>query len=138
MITKFKKFEGSMFHTQKQIDDILDKINTSGLASLTQSELAILTNFSKDDEEIHEILVKANNLTKNFKKLNKELEILNRTSPEEAKERFKKEWIQLNTQMRNYENSLRYLYGIEDPQDVYLYQQKHGLTAAYNENDYEV
>ena len=129
MITKFKQFEGSYFHTQEQIDNILQKINDEGYESLDQSEKAILMNFSKDDEDIYEILVKANNLTKKFRELNKELEILNRTNPEEAKDRFKKEWMQLNTQMRNYEMTLRYLYKIEDPQDIWNYQQKQGLTA---------
>lgn len=139
-IKSFEQFcnEGSMFHTQEQIDEILQKINDEGYESLDQSEKAILMNFSKDDEDIHEILVKANNLTKKFKELNKELEILNRTNPEEAKEKFKKEWMQLNTQMRNYEMTLRHLYNIEDPNDIYLYQQKHGLTAAYDRDDYEV
>ncbi len=34
MITKFKQFEASHFHTMKDIDVILDKISATGLESL--------------------------------------------------------------------------------------------------------
>ena len=68
MITKFKKFEASHFHTIKDIDEILDKIIDTGVESLDPSEYSILMNFSKDDEYIHQVLVAANDTAKKLKK----------------------------------------------------------------------
>ena len=48
MITKFKQFEASHFHTINDIDEILDKINKHGLKSLNYSEIDFLNNYSKN------------------------------------------------------------------------------------------
>ena len=127
-----KNFESSYFHSIDNIDEILDKISKDGYVSLDDSDKAILLNFSKDDEDIHEILVKMNEITKQFKELNKRLSVLMASDSEELLNKAKKEWMTLHSKVSTYENMLRYLYKIEDPYPVWNYQKKHGLTASHN------
>ena len=88
MITNFKLFEDSYFHSIETIDEILDKITDYGYENLDESDLAILMNYSKDDEDIHEILLTMNEMTKKFLKLNDQLKIITKgdeTQLEKAK-----------------------------------------------------
>jgi hypothetical protein len=127
-----KKFEGSYFHSQKQIDEILDKITDYGYENLDDSDKAILMNYTKDDEDIHKILLDMNKMTKKFLKLNKQLQIITKGDEKQLKE-VKKDWFELHDKMSDYENKLRYLYKIEDVNDIWNYQQKHNIIP---ENDY--
>jgi len=126
-------YEGSYFHSIENIDEILDKISKSGYKSLDDSDRAILLNYSKDDEDIHEILVKMNDLTKKFKELNKKISVSFEEIDKVKLESLKKEWLNLNSKMVAYENMLRYLYRIEDPYPIWNYQKKHGLTASHED-----
>lgn len=128
-IKTFEAFinERSYFHSMEYIDSILDKINDSGYASLDDSDLAILYNYSKDDEDIHKLLVKMNKLTKRFKELNQKISVAVPSDSEETLNKLKDDWLKFNSQMKEYENKLRYLYKIEDPNVIWAYQDKHGL-----------
>lgn len=125
--------EGSHFHSMGQIDEILEKIKASGYESLSDSERAILLNYSKDDEDIHNIILKMNDLTKEFIKLKKKTEVITHKDSEEVRKKVMKEWLTLNSKMSHYENMLRYLYQIEDVRDLWSYQQKHNI---FPENDH--
>ena len=124
--------ESSHFHSMSQIDEILEKIKASGYESLTDSDKAILLNYSKDDEDIHNILLKMNDLTKEFLKLKRKTEVITHKDTEEVRKKVMKEWLTLNSKMSHYENMLRYLYQIEDVRDIWSYQQKHNILP---END---
>ena len=126
MITNFKLFEDSYFHSENQIDEILDKITNYGYENLDNSDKAILMNYSKDDEDIHDILLQMNKLTGKFLKLDQKLAILTK-GDEEKLEKVKHEWIDLHSKMSSYEHMLRYLYKIEDANDIWSYQQKHNI-----------
>ena len=53
MITKFELFERSKYHSQEDIDRILDRIiDNGGYEKLPDIEKKILKNFSADDAEI--------------------------------------------------------------------------------------
>ena len=132
MITTFKLFEDSYFHSIETIDEILDKITDYGYENLDESDLAILMNYSKDDEDIHEILLTMNEMTKKFLKLNDQLKIITK-GDETQLEKAKKEWFELHSKMAEYENKLRYLYKIEDVKDIWNYQKQHNIMPK---NDY--
>lgn len=128
-IKSFDSFvnESSHFHSMYKIDEILDKIKASGYENLEDSDKAILLNYSKDDEDIHNIILKMNDLTKEFIKLKKKLEVVTNNDSDEVKNKVMKEWLTLNSKMSHYENMLRYLYQIEDVRDIWSYQQKHNI-----------
>jgi protein subunit release factor A len=132
MITNFKIFEDSYFHSMTQIDEILDKINDYGYENLDDSDKAILLNYSKNDEDIHNILLIMNKMTKKFLKLNQKLSILSKGDEKEL-EKAKNEWFELNDKMSDCENKLRYLYKIEDVNDIWNYQKSNNITP---DNDY--
>jgi len=132
MITTFKIFEDSYFHSMKQIDEILDKINDYGYENLDDSDKAILLNYSKDDDDIHNILLNMNKMTKKFLKLNQKLSILSKGDEKEL-EKAKNEWFELNDKMSDCENKLRYLYKIEDVNDIWNYQKNNNIIP---DNDY--
>jgi len=128
MITKFKQFEGSYFHSMSQIDEILDKITDYGYENLDDSDKSILLNFSKDDEDIHNILLKMNKLTNEFCKVNKRLSVLTKNDSIEVVKKIREKWILLNRKMSRYENTLRNVYKIEDAKDIWDYQQKNDIA----------
>jgi len=132
MITNFKIFEDSYFHSMTQIDEILDKINDYGYENLDDSDKAILLNYSKNDEDIHNILLIMNKMTKKFLKLNQKLSILSKGDEKEL-EKAKNEWFELNDKMSDCENKLRYLYKIEDVNDIWNYQKSNNIIP---DNDY--
>lgn len=136
-IKKFesKKFESTVFHTMKQIDEIIDKISEFGYEKLDNSEKAILNNFSHDDADIHKILVEMNELTKKFKILNKKMREYD--GPGSAKDKYFGIWLELNTKMTKLEHELKYLYKVESPDDIWIYQDKHGLTTPDYDYDDE-
>lgn len=127
-----KNFESSYFHSIDDIDKILDKISEFGYESLDDSDKAILLNYSKDDEDIHAILVKLNGLVNDYLRLSKKVSVLVGSDKKEI-EKSQKEWNVINTKMNAYENMLRYLYKIDNPKDIFDYSKKQGLMSN-NEN----
>lgn len=130
-----KTFESTVFHTMKQIDEIIDKISELGYEKLDDSEKAILNNFSNDDADIHKILVEMNELTRKFKILNQKMREYK--GPGSAKDKYFGIWLELNTKMTELENELRYTYKVENPDDIWIYQDKHGLTTPDYDYDDE-
>ncbi len=126
MITKFKQFEASHFHTTKDIDVILDKINDTGMESLDESDLSILMNYSQDDEYIHQVLVAANDTAKKLKKMRRNLSVITKND-KEAIEKLAKPWIELNLKMQAYNAALVNIFKIEDPNDIRTYLQQTGI-----------
>lgn len=126
MITKFKIFEASHFHTINQIDEILDKISESGMESLEQSELYILLNYSKDDEYIHEVLVAANKTAKELKKYDHLLQVITKNDTKEL-EKISKIYNELSMKMKMFNDTLAHLFKIEDPEDIRTYLQQTGI-----------
>ena len=112
---------------ENKIDEILDKITHYGYENLDDSDKANLMNYSKDDEDIHKIVLDMSNLNKDFLKLNQQLQIITKGDEKQLK-KVKKDWIEMHDKMSEYENKLIHLYKIEDPNDFLNYQKKNNLT----------
>jgi len=126
MITKFKQFEASHFHTIKDIDEILDKISATGMESLETSDLYVLLNYSKGDEYIHEVLISANKTAKELKKYDHLLQVITKNDTKEL-EKISKIYNDLNMKMQMYNDTLVHLFRIEDPDDIKSYLQQTGI-----------
>lgn len=126
MITKFKQFEASHFHTMNQIDEILDKISATGMESLESSELYILLNYSKDDEYIHKVLLAANDTAKELKKYDRLLQVITKNDTKEL-EKISKIYNELSMRMKVFNDTLAHLFKIEDPEDIRTYLQQTGI-----------
>jgi len=126
MITKFKQFEASHFHTIKDIDEILDKISATGMESLETSDLYVLLNYSKGDEYIHEVLISANKTVKELKKYDHLLQVITKNDTKEL-EKISKIYNDLNMKMQMYNDTLVHLFRIEDPDDIKSYLQQTGI-----------
>lgn len=111
-LTTYKLFE-SVFVSEKDIDELLDKINKSGITSLNDIDKKRITLFSEGDKEIIRIIDEMGDITYQFKQLNKELDRLMCSGKEdEAHKLFKTDWRKLNNEMGKLENEIR-KYGIE-------------------------
>lgn len=126
MITKFKQFEASHFHTMKDIDVILDKISVTGLESLDPSEYSILMNYSEDDKYIHNVLIAANDTAKKLKKMEKNLLVITKND-KEALEKISKPYTELNLKMQMFNTVLSQIFKIDDPNDIRTYLQQTGI-----------
>jgi hypothetical protein len=127
-----KNFESSYFHTMEDIDEILDKISKSGYKSLSDSDRAILLNYSKDDSDIHAILVKLNELFLEYFELKKKVSVLLPSDSDEMKEKVKNDLIRVGSKLEMYENMLKYLYKIEDTEELGNYMKKSGIIENNN------
>jgi len=129
-IKTFEQYnESSFFHSQTDIDRILDEITRVGYEELSLSDKAILMNFAKDDEDIHSIIMAMNNCSKEFIKLNNKIEALSITDVDLAKKKYMGRWIELNKKLSGLESDLINLYKIEDSNDVWNYQSKNNIKA---------
>jgi len=126
MITKFKDFiNESYFHTMEDIDKILDKITEIGYENLSDSDIKILNNYSKDDEDIKEILTKINEMIPEFKKINKEIEdIMQKGGKKEDCTELIRKWTIMHAEMNKYEHLLQNVYKLEDQQAIRNYMEK--------------
>lgn len=126
MITKFKQFESSHFHSINDIDEILDKISENGIESLNPADFSILMNYSQDDDIIHDILIKANETAIKLKQMRRNLSVITKND-KEALEKLAKPWMKLNMEMQAYNDTLVHLFRIEDPNDIKSYLQQTGI-----------
>lgn len=126
MITKFKQFEASHFHSINDIDKILDKISETGMESLDPADYSILMNYSQDDDIIHDILIKANETAIKLKQMRRNLSVITKND-KEALEKLAKPWMKLNMEMQAYNDTLVHLFRIEDPNDIKSYLQQTGI-----------
>jgi hypothetical protein len=129
MITKFKVFEKSHFHSIDQIDEILDKISETGVESLDTSEIAILFNYSKDDEIIHDVLVQTVETVRELNKMAHLIQVLTKNDKEEL-EKISRPWMELNMKMTAYNDALRHIFKIDNYEDIKTYLDETGLTTS--------
>jgi len=122
-----KNFESSYFHSMDDIDGLLDKINDEGYTSLNKSDKAILLNYSKDDDDIHGILVKLNALIEDFFQLKRKLEVVVASDGQEALTKIKDKAEKTVHQIKSYEDMLKYLYKIDSPEEVGNYMKNTGI-----------
>lgn len=110
-LKSFKLFEKSDFIDKDDVDELLDKISSSGIESLSDIDKNRLTLFSEGDKEIIETIEKMADITLKFKELNKKLKELSENGGD-GFNLFKKEWGPLNDKLRPLEQSFR-KWGIE-------------------------
>lgn len=106
----YKLFE-SVFVSQKDVDELLDKINKSGITSLNDIDKNRLTLFSEGDKEIIETIEKMANITNQFKIINKEIRRC-QDSGESDGFHLMDDWMKLNKQLVPLEQLFR-KWGIE-------------------------
>lgn len=110
-LKSFKLFEKSDFIDKDDVDELLDKISSSGIESLSDIDKNRLTLFSEGDKEIIETIEKMADITLKFKELNKKIKELSENGGD-GFNLFKKEWGPLNDKLRPLEQSFR-KWGIE-------------------------
>jgi hypothetical protein len=128
MITKFKKFEKSHFHSINQIDEILDKISETGIESLGSSDIAILLNYSEDDELVHSVLTQSVDTVRELKEMSKLLKVLTKNDQKEL-EKISGKYMELNMRMAAYNDALINIFKIHNYEDIKTYLDKVGLTT---------
>lgn len=115
----------SFFHTEKQINDILDKIAKIGYNNISDSDKSILNNYSKDDKDIHNILLEMRKITNKFREINAEIDAaFKRNASDHELDKLKNKWMSYHYEMSKYENLLRYVYKIKDPIKLWQYEEK--------------
>jgi hypothetical protein len=110
-LKSYKVFEKSDFIDKDDVDELLDKISSSGIESLSDIDKNRLTLFSEGDKEIIETIEKMADITLKFKELNNKLKELSENGVD-GFSLFKKEWGPLNDKLRPLEQSFR-KWGIE-------------------------
>ena len=101
----------SVFVSKEDVDELLDKINKSGITSLSDIDKNRLTLFSEGDKEIIETIEKMADITNQFRELNDEMRRC-QDSGESDGFHLMKDWMKLNNQLRPLEASFR-KWGIE-------------------------
>lgn len=125
LIVRQRLSEG-YFHSESDINAILDKISRDGYESLDDSERAILDNFSKNDADIEDIVRKKLDLTKLFIALRSRENWFQTGVPFKKNKRaqaYMSMWSRLSKKMQKYEYLLRYLYKL-DPEQLRSYERK--------------
>lgn len=108
----FKNFKESVFVTKDEVDELLDKITSSGITSLSDVEKNRLNLFSEDDKEIIKIIEEMGDLTAEFMEVNNKIkELMSEYKTEEAKSLMSK-WNSLDKKMTVLEKSFK-KWGIE-------------------------
>ncbi len=134
-IKLFKQFiKESVFVSKEESDDLLDKINQSGINSLSDIEKNRLTLFSEEDKEIIEIIDQMGDLTNQFREVNNKIKkLVNQGNVEEAKS-LMHQWDSLNTKLTLLENKFK-KWGIElGDENLYILMKKI-RPDAYNRAD---
>jgi hypothetical protein len=136
-------FEKSKFVEVDEFNELLDKINDTGLTSLTDIEKKRLDLFSMDDEPILDLIDRMGDLTAEFKILNKKIKQLSDEGKSvEAKNLFRDQWDPMNDEMIKLEREIK-SYGIEVGDETFMsMMNKHrGDVYGYdvdNEGDDEL
>jgi hypothetical protein len=119
--TQFNQiFEKSKFVETDEFNELLDKINDTGLTSLTDIEKKRLDLFSMDDEPILDTIDRMGDITTRFKVVNKKIQELNKEGRnEESIKLFRDEWGPLNDEMVKLEKEIE-SYGIELGDETFM------------------
>lgn len=127
---KYLKTYESFFVSQEEVDELLDKISSSKITSLSDIEKNRLTLFSENDKKIIDLIEQMAEITLQFKNLYIKMDEL---SIEQSEKLFKKEWKPLNNKMIELEHILRN-YGIELGDERLTRLMKKQRPDAYNTN----
>lgn len=113
-IYTFKKFliKESVFVSKDEVDELLDKISSSGINSLSDIEKNTLTLFSEKDKEIIKIIEEMGDITNEFRELNKKMNKLSSEGKNKEAHSLMDYWIDLNDKLKPLEQSFR-KWGIE-------------------------
>jgi hypothetical protein len=136
-------FEKSKFVDTDEFNELLDKINDTGITSLTDIEKKRLDLFSMDDEPILDLIDRMGDLTAEFKIINKKIKQLSDEGKSvEAKNLFRDQWDPMNDEMIKLEREIK-SYGIEVGDETFMsMMNKHrGDVYGYdvdNEDDDEL
>lgn len=122
-LISYKLFE-SKFVDKDDVNELLDKISSSGISSLNDIDKKRLTLFSEGDKEIIKIIDEMGDVTMQFKYLNRRLKELS-DNGEDGYDLFVKEWGPLNTKIVKLEREIE-SYGIAlgDPRLTILMQRE--------------
>ena len=113
-------FEKSKFVETDEFNELLDKINDTGITSLTDIEKKRLDLFSMDDEPILDIIDRMADLTSEFKMVNKKIKQLSDEGKTvEAKNLFRDKWSPMNDEMIKLEREIK-SYGIEVGDETFM------------------
>jgi vacuolar-type H+-ATPase subunit I/STV1 len=113
-------FEKSKFVETDEFNELLDKINDTGITSLTDIEKKRLELFSMDDEPILDVIERMGDLTAQFKIINKKLKDLQSQGKiVDAKNLFRDEWGPLNDEMTKLEQIIQE-YGIDLGDETFM------------------
>lgn len=141
-----------------EVDELLDKISSSGITSLSDIEKNRLDLFSKNDEQVISIIERMADIMDAFKNVNDEIKKLIDSNKEPlARSIFQRKWAPLNNEMSKIEKSLTswgidladerigkllhnvrpslFLSSIDDEVDESLKQHINEGIWAYSEND---
>lgn len=97
----------SNFVNQSEVDDLLDRIASSGITSLSDIEKNRLELFSTEDKEIIDTIEKMGDITNKFRKLNKRINQLSSEGKSEEAHKLMDYWMELNNELRPLEQSFR-------------------------------
>lgn len=113
-------FEKSKFVETDEFNELLDKINDTGITSLTDIEKKRLDLFSMDDEPILDLIDRMGDLTAEFKIINKKIKQLSDEGKTvEAKNLFRDKWSLMNDEMIKLEREIK-SYGIEVGDETFM------------------
>jgi len=112
--TQFNQiFEKSKFVDDDEFNELLDKINDTGITSLTDIEKKRLDLFSMDDEPILDVIDRMAELNVELRKIKKRLDDLwSKEKDDEAQEMFKDKWESLDNEITKLEDTIEE-YGID-------------------------
>lgn len=126
------KLYESYFVSKSNVDELLDKISKSGIASLNDIDKNRLSLFSSNDKEIISLIDKMGDVTLQFKSLNLKIDQLNKSGKsDEAYILFKNNWMNLNTEMCTLEKQIEN-YGIHLGDERLSLLMKRERPDAYN------
>lgn len=102
----------SVFVSEEEVDELLDKISSSGINSLSDIEKNRLTLFSEKDKEIIKIIEEMGDITNEFRELNKKMNKLSSEGKNKEAHSLMEYWMELYDRLRPLEQSFR-KWGIE-------------------------
>lgn len=113
-IDTFKIFsiKESTFVSKYEVDELLDRVSSSGINSLSDVDRNRLILFSEKDKEIIKIIEEMGDITSAFRELNQEMSKLSSEGKNKEAHSLMKSWMSLNDKLRPLEQSFR-KWGIE-------------------------
>lgn len=124
-------FEKSKFVETDEFNELLDKINDTGITSLTDIEKKRLDLFSMDDEPLLDVIDQMADLTSEFKILNKKIKDLSdQGKTVEAKNLFRDKWSPMNDEMIKLEREIK-SYGIEVGDETFMSMMNKHRSDVY-------